>query len=66
MALAVTKIIRMSVQKSSLSSVKAGADAKVYRVCPAFVHKNMAQNEDHRIKDDRMENYGAFIGFISK
>ena len=51
---------------TKIEPVKAGADAKVYRVCPAFVHKNMAQNEDHRIKDDRMENYNAFIGFISK
>ena len=24
------------------------------------------QNYTHRIKDDRMENYGAYIGFISK
>ena len=31
-----------------------------------YRHKTTIWGDDHRIKYDRMENYGAYIGFISK
>ena len=38
-----------------------------YRTTPTFYYfyKNVL-GCTHRIKDDRMENFGAYIGFISK
>ena len=42
----------------NLSEVRAGAEN--------FENGRFRQSWTHRIRNDRIENYGAYIGFISK